>query len=190
MEAYVAGRLDDAEAARFEEHYFACEACWAEVERAFALRATFAGMPAVASSAPRRSWMLAGLLAASLAAVALLGTWALGVHPPWSGGRATPNETVWRGAGALALEARSDGTTLHIAWRPDANAASYAVEVTAGDGSLRWRAETAATQVEFARAKLEPAAGGPWRVEVRALDALGNVVGESEAVRLENAGGN
>lgn len=40
--AFLAGRLAPAEARAFEEHTFACRACWSEVEGALELRAAWA----------------------------------------------------------------------------------------------------------------------------------------------------
>ncbi len=40
--AFLAGRLPPAEARAFEEHTFACRACWSEVEAALELRAALA----------------------------------------------------------------------------------------------------------------------------------------------------
>ena len=74
-EAYVAGRLEAAATAAFEEHFFACAECWEEVQeldrfRAGVRDAAQAGRldeaPA-AGAAPYLTWMFAAAAAALLA---------------------------------------------------------------------------------------------------------------------------
>ena len=74
--AYAAGRLGESEAEAFEQHYFACEDCWALVRTAGAARASFAD--AAPAGRPRRRWAVllpAAGLAAAVAGLALFGDW-------------------------------------------------------------------------------------------------------------------
>ena len=80
-EAYVAGRLPDAERAAFENHFIACAACQREVRLADAVRTGIRAMHGAAQrAAPHRRrrlnrWIGAGLaVAAGLAAIAVLRT--------------------------------------------------------------------------------------------------------------------
>jgi tetratricopeptide (TPR) repeat protein len=72
-EQYVAGRLTDAEAAAFEEHYFTCDRCFADVEAWRAMGAAIAAAPAAEARSVRGrvpSWLWAAAAAAGVLIVA------------------------------------------------------------------------------------------------------------------------
>ena len=178
IEAYVTGRLAEARAAALEEHFLECEQCWEEVERGMALRAAFVRGPVARRARAPRAWLGAGLLAAGLVVAVV-------AYRPW----APSTEPVYRGARALTVTARIAAGQATLEWQRDAAAASYVVEVSAGDGSPRFRAEIAESRVSFPSQRLEPRAQGAWLVKVKALDALGNVIAESDPVLLQESDG-
>lgn len=173
---YALGALSDAEAESFEQHMFACENCWAEVEQAIELRAALRDRPASRSRArpPVWSWMAA----AAVLVVALVGVWGLrpGVDVPERDG-----PRVYRGAeGVLAIEARVEGRRLALSWTAVPGAASYVVEVFAG-GSLVLEKEAAVPELtlDLPAGELVPA------VRVRALDDLRQEIVSSQFIELD-----
>ena len=56
--AYVEGTLPEAEAERFEEHFFACAVCLAYLQTIQAVGAGMAKLPAPAAVEPKRSSLL------------------------------------------------------------------------------------------------------------------------------------
>src|SRR5207244_3597262 len=96
VDGYATGRLGEDDAARFEEHFFGCDACWAELERARAIRSAFARIPVSTARAetrrPRLLWPRLALAAAGLAAIAVLP-----LLRQRSVGRPPAPTPVWRG---------------------------------------------------------------------------------------------
>lgn len=71
-EAYVAGRLDEAQTEAFEAHYFECDACLERIEACRVLRRALSERPAGRRASPprTRAWVWSGALAAAAAIVA------------------------------------------------------------------------------------------------------------------------
>jgi hypothetical protein len=75
LEAYLQGKLSEADARRFEEHYFECPECLAQVEALAAVRAQLASQPQVIMPQAARgllSWPLRLSALGAFAAVLLL----------------------------------------------------------------------------------------------------------------------
>jgi hypothetical protein len=91
-DAYVAGTLPDAEQDAFEQHFFTCGACLAQVQALQELRDRLAGVPAVPRAPdPRREavpWLALSLAAGVVAAAAWW--WQGGPEAPASASRAGP----------------------------------------------------------------------------------------------------
>jgi len=72
-EAYVSGRIDEADAGAFESHFFACSACWDDVQAAQKFRdgvrdaARRGKLPAAGPAATGWQWAFAAAAAALLA---------------------------------------------------------------------------------------------------------------------------
>lgn len=188
---YLAGRLAEDEAEAFEAHYLGCEKCREDVRAGAALREVYAKEAVVASAsaaasgsvspAPgRRSW----LPLAAAAAIAVLG---LGV---WLSRRAVeqPGQPVLRGpsAGALVLkiEAGPQGR-IELSWPAHPAAAAYEVQVFSTDGTRVWGQEVNEPRLSIGPGTLPaPEPGKSLEVEVRALDAMRQVVATSDPVPL------
>ena len=178
---YLAGRLPEDEAQAFEEHYFACEHCWQDVQRGSELRAAL-GKPAVApagrSVRPRRAWL-------PLAAAAVIAFVALGV---WQLNRRTPVESttpVVRGAGEildLEVESGRQGS-IDVRWPRHPSAATYEIEVLASNGGSVWKTETPEPRVRIVPGVLA-APGQTYEIRVEALDSLGQVIASGQASLL------
>lgn len=69
-ERYVLGKLNEAEAERFEEHFFECDGCFEEVQTIRAVREALREMPLAVPARPASRWPIRTL---SWAAVLLLG---------------------------------------------------------------------------------------------------------------------
>lgn len=78
-DAYVAGRLDAAASAAFEDHYFECAACWEEIEDLRRLRAGIRDAR-LRESPPASPWRWA--FAAAAAALIALASWTFGIRIP------------------------------------------------------------------------------------------------------------
>jgi len=184
--AYSAGRLGESEAEAFEQHFFACEDCWALVRAATAARASFAGTgEASAGTAPavrpRRRWAVwlpAAGLAAAVAGLALFGD--------WSADAPTPPGEVFRGAEqAMSLEAAVEGETVRTSWEPVAGAAGYELRAYDASGRLLSASEVDAQTVAVDLDMLS--LGGVPSVaalDVVALDGLGQVLLRSARVAV------
>jgi len=172
VERYLAGRLSDDEAEWFESHYFSCDRCWAEVERAGALRAVLAEDQQPSAVAPRRGvpwWPLAAAAAMMLAALGIRQiTRPAGAPSPGGGPEVT------RGAPAAALPVRVGAPARTAAWPALAGAASYRVRLFAPDGTLLFDRETPDTSLAAAEASDTLVY---WQVE--ALDSLHTVLQRS-----------
>ncbi|MBI2689702.1 MAG: zf-HC2 domain-containing protein [Acidobacteria bacterium] len=82
-EAYVSGRLPEAESDAFEEHYFACAECWSDVEAIRKLRAGVrdaARGGTLTAPAPGQHWKWA--FAAAAVALIALASWTMLVQIP------------------------------------------------------------------------------------------------------------
>jgi hypothetical protein len=178
LAAYAAGRLPEADAEAFEQHYFACEECWELVRTASAMRI------AIVTEAPapaRRRWVAvvpAAALAATIAGLALFGI-PRGDAPP------TPGD-VFRGVEqGMSLEVVVEGSTLRTSWTPVRGAAGYELRVyDASDRLLRASAVDPQTvTVDLDMLSFESALN-VVSLDVVALDGLGQVLVRSGRVPL------
>ncbi|MGH9456969.1 MAG: hypothetical protein ACRD2J_04940 [Thermoanaerobaculia bacterium] len=167
---YVQGRLAEDEAERFEAHYFACEACWAEVQGGIALRAATSRPAAPA----RRSFVRRAFpAAAAVVLVAAMGWLVLQdrVEPPpaFRGAETTWNLEAQRGDGAVA-----------VTWSAVPGAVSYRVRIHAPDGTPLDRMEVTGTS-----ARVPVTDFGSYRrvyVTVDAIDAAHLIVDRSPPI--------
>ena len=184
---YLAGKLPENETEVFEAHYFACERCWGDVQRAAEIRTAF-GKPvlvplpkpgrqdrAALPSARRWRW----LAAAAALALATLGVWQLTR-------RAAPPapEPVLRGetAGSLPLQIETGpGQQITFRWPAHPDAQVYVVQVFRSDGVSVWRRETPQTTLFLDPATLPARRRGiSLLAKVEALDTMRQVVAKSE----------
>lgn len=184
---YLAGRLSEADAAAFEEHYFSCPECREDVARGGELRAML-GRPPVVAAAPARRLTPSWLALAAAAAIAVIG---LGVfqlsrqkpEPPASGLR----------AGHEALDVRVAAGPrggFELTWSAPSNAASYRIEVFGADGATLWTSESREPRSGLDPEVLPKTGIGPApMVRVEAFDAMGQLVAKSEPVPLVGPGG-
>jgi hypothetical protein len=175
IQDYLAGRLDDAEAERFEERLMADDDLAAEVQQALEIRAALTTARSAPGGKPARRGPLLALAAA--AAVSMI---ALGVHWLHS------PEPVFRSVPASAgfdVGVEIAGGELRARWDPVAGAAGYELRVLAGDGRVLERIE-----VDAAWATLDlggtDRASSPAFLEVVALDELGQVLRRSNRIAL------
>lgn len=183
---YLKNRLAEDQAEAFEQHFFACERCWQEVERGIELRATWAERPErSATSAPKtrparsltggRSWRPLVAAAAAVLAVGIWLQWPLGIE------RSEPE--VLRGADerlslSLSIEATPEAVTLTWAEVPATEV--YLLEIFASDGRLLVEEETNKLTIAVMTETLRAAGSGRLLARVQALDALRQVALSSE----------
>jgi anti-sigma factor RsiW len=173
---YLAGRLDAAEAERFEQRMFEDDELAAEVGRALEIRAATevqVGETRPASRPPRRA-----LYAFAVAATAAI----LAVGIVWLQRPAAP--PVFRGVELrMGLEVEIGGGALRARWQPVADASGYELQLLASDGRVLRSLETDGTA---ATVELGAPNGGPTAafVEVSALDDVGQTLRRSERVPL------
>ena len=183
---YLKNRLAEDQAEAFEQHFFACERCWQEVERGIELRAAWAERPErSATSAPKsrlarsltggRSWRPLVAAAAAVLAVGIWLQWPLGIE------RSEPE--VLRGADerlslSLSIEATPEAVTLTWAEVPATEV--YLLEIFASDGRLLVEEETDKLTIAVMTETLRAAGSGRLLARVQALDALRQVALSSE----------
>lgn len=174
IQDYLAGRLDAAEAERFEQRMFADDAFAAEVERALEIRAAapHAGTTRRASSPPRRIW----LAFAAAAGTAVIATGIVWLQRP-------SEPPLFRGVEQrMGLEIDVNGAALLARWRSVSGAAGYEVQLLDRDGDALL---TLNVDDPSAALLLSPVDGSePAFIEVSALDELGQTLQHSERVAL------
>jgi hypothetical protein len=166
---YLAGRLDAAEAERFEERMFADDELAAEVQRALEIRAAMS--PAAAkrrTGRPRPRTLFAFAAAAAAAMVAVGVLWLQPQQPP-----------VFRGVEQrMSVEIDEVGDGFWLAnWQPVAGAADYELQVLASDGGVLLTIHEDGLAAGFGH---DSAAF----IEVSALDELGQTLRRSERLAL------
>jgi hypothetical protein len=187
-ESYLAGDLDEAGRDEYEGHYFACTACFADLEKLRALQTELARsrarIEADAAAAPPQPWRWrwAAAAAASLAVVAGA-VWQLAPRP-----LVETQPPAWRGPSAaafpVAVEPRVSGG-LSVTWREQAHATTYIVKIFTSDGVRVFERQTRQPELLVAAGSLPaPLAGGALVVRVEALDAMGQVAGRSELIEV------
>lgn len=163
---YVAGILAQDDAERFEEHYFACDDCWREVESISEIRTALAP-PRTARSVP--SWRWGSLAAAAAVGFALLGVW------QWQSSR--PDAPIYRDAtgGGLSTRASRSGDSVVLSWTAPADARRYQVHLFKLDGEQVASVMTAAPSVSLQSSEI----GSARQYRVLAMDELGATVADS-----------
>jgi putative zinc finger protein len=171
VRSYLAGKLSTAEAESFEEHFFACDPCWQEVEAANELREALqrAGSPRQVIY-PHR-WWIGGLAAAAMAAFVFIGVREY----------TEQRQPVFRGGEqALQTSVKTTGSGLLIEWPADPQAQSYAVVFLSADGATVTR-----LQIREPRIDVPPETASRARYyRVQALDAFERVLADSGLRRI------
>lgn len=177
---YLAGRLSEAEAAAFEEHYFACDRCWGLVKGGAGVRSALAYGATVPSVGPR-AWWKPLAIAAGLG-IAVLGTW-WAVTTPVGPGR----DTI-RGAGdSLAVRSEVSAGIWRASWPLVSEAASYRVRFFAGDGRLLSSRELTDTTLGIPADSLSVIGqGAPLFLDVQGFDMLRRPVARSPLIPLQS----
>lgn len=186
---YLAGRLSDAEARAFEEHSFACDRCFHELQRATELRAAAesdgatAGMTDLAAARPRRlAWAALGMAAAVTLA---LGIWFTQPVPD----APRPDERVYRdatqGGRMLPLKVSRDGDSVTLSWPSVDRADRYRVRVWNAGGEPLFEQDATEPTATLPVSRWRDAAGADGvYVQVVALDELQQAVARSDVVPL------
>lgn len=179
---YLAGRLSEAEAAAFEEHYFACDRCWELVKGGAGVRAALAQAGPARRVSPR-AWWKPVALAAGLG-IAVLGTWRAVTT------REVPDRDAVRGAGdSLAVRSEVSAGVWRAAWPTVSGAASYRVRFFAGDGQLLSSRELTDTSLGIPADSLSAIGqGAPLYLDVQGFDQLRRPVARSPLIPLPALG--
>lgn len=114
VEAYAAGRLEEAAAAAFEDHYFACEACLQRLRLAQDLPTAFE--QPIAATRTRPAWPIGLAAAASLLLAA--GLWRV-AQPPAPGPGAAPSAAPTSPGPTRAERLRELGRFEPPVWSPE-----------------------------------------------------------------------
>lgn len=169
---YVQGRLAGDDAERFEEHYFACESCWTEVQAGLALRAS---APRPAARPSRFAWRA---LPAAAALLLFAGAGWLVLRE-----RMAPPDALRGGAPAWTLRAERHDGELMAQWAPVPGAAAYRLRVHAPDGSPLAALETSTPPLRVPVGSFAP--HSKVFLVVEAIDASGAVIDRSPPAGLE-----
>lgn len=164
---YLARRLSPDDAAAYEAHYFACERCWASLQRATEARAAF-GAPQQRSARRLVPW---GLAAAAVLALVL--------GAPFLSRNRQAELGTTRGSGdSLIVNTSRPGNAAAASWPAVQGAQSYRVRLYLSDGRLLLERETADTTFSVAADALPPGAPGVfWQVQ--ALDQVRQPIARS-----------
>jgi hypothetical protein len=187
-ERYVLGELSTSEREAFEEHYFGCPECAADVESAMALiansRAVFREEPALGRSispAGRPGWVstwkdfLSGLrprlalVATSLASIVLGGLClyqTLISIPQLKEAAYAANAAFVLPAFALAGRSRGDETTISISREARSFSVSFDIDPQAGYPEYRCSLRDSAGAVRFPLRTPAPAGGQPVTISL------------------------
>jgi len=196
VRAYVVDDLTAEDALAFEAHYFACDRCWQDVQRALEVRAALESTPAQAEheAAPvpgrltgtSRTWW--PWLAAAATLVLAVALWsAVPSSPPPQ--LPQPAETL-RGSGdagpAVTAVRGADGA-IQIDWPVNSRAASYVLKVFGTDGTTVLTREVKADTVSLTLSA-QDLTGRPaderLYTEIEAIEVLGVVIASSEQIQL------
>lgn len=177
---YVHGRLSEAEAAAFEEHFFGCDRCWQLVKGGGAVRAS---RPKDAAPAGRT-----GSLWKPLALAAGIGLIALGIWEILSTRRTSPDDELRGAADSLVVHTQLTAGTWRLSWSPVEGATSYQVRISGADGTLLDTRQVTDTVLDIPAAQLAPdSTGMPRYLEVQGFDLLRRPVARSPLVPLSNS---
>lgn len=175
---YVAGRLAGPEREAFEQHYFACDACFEEVTEGAGIRAALGS-----HHAARRTWKpwYAAAAALLLAALALPFLTDRSVSPP-------ADAPVWRSTAgsALPLHLTTENDQWTFRWDEHPETVEYQVELFSQDGALLLRHATGDTQLTVDRGAIPPGEEQhPIYARLRAYGAAGTLLHSSDLQRIE-----
>lgn len=187
---YLAGLLSAEEAGAFEAHYFACDRCFAAVQRGTELRAALsadaAGVLSTTSQhmhqGARRVRFIARwrpALAAAALLVITVGLWRMdSLRSRFADDRSTAASDFRGAQGSFVVASHATSRMLMAAWTARARARSYRVRLLTGDGTLILERETSDTGIILTIDSLPGVLRkAPLYWEVQALDALRAVVG-------------
>ena len=169
---YVAGLLTEEAAEDFEQHFFECDACADEVERAMEIRAALKSRRVGSGR-----WRVGLAIAATLAAVAL-GLWQTRLREPVL---APP---PLRGASNREITATGHlaGTTFTAQWNAVKDARSYRVQIFNSVGEpIAWT-ETSSTKFSAAIGAARNGESRYWKVQ--ALDEDRVVIASSPLLKI------
>jgi hypothetical protein len=171
VRSYVAARLSADEAERFEEHFFACDACWREVETANELREALQRSGSARTIIPSRRWWVGGLAAAAMAAFVFIGVRQY----------TEQRQPVFRGGEqALQTSLKTTGSGIVIEWPAVPEAQSYAVVFLSADATPVTR-----QQIREPRIEVSPeTASRASHYRVQALDSFERVLADSDLQRI------
>jgi hypothetical protein len=163
---YVAGELEEEEAAAFEEHFFGCDRCWGLVRAGAGVRAAPARRVPAAAPARRAWWK-------PLALAAGLGVLAFGASRLADPGNTVDPNALRGGEDGVAVAIQLSGGRWQVAWSPVPGAASYRVRVFTEAGGLVITRELGDTALKLPADSLTALAqGGVLYLEVQGADAL------------------
>ncbi|MEK6597763.1 MAG: zf-HC2 domain-containing protein [Gemmatimonadota bacterium] len=179
---YLEGRLTDAEANAFEEHYLGCDRCWGLVKGGAGVRAALHGGGATLASRPRRWWR--PLAIAAGLGIVTFGTWQA-VTP-----RDAAKPDAIRGAGdSLAVQSGFSAGAWHIGWPADSAVAWYRVRLFAADGRLLFTREVTDTSLNISATSLSATDRlAPGYLEVEGFDLMRRPVTRSPLLPLNPPG--
>lgn len=179
---YLEGRLSDAEANAFEEHYLGCDRCWELVKGGAGIRAALHRGGAIQAGRPRRWWT--PLAIAAGLGIVTFGTWRV-VTP-----RDVATPDAIRGAGdSLAVQSAFSAGAWHAAWPADSAMAWYRVRLFAADGRLLFTREVTDTSLDISAASLSATdRGAPLYLDVQGFDLMRRPVKRSPLLPLNPSG--
>ena len=183
---YLAGKLTESEAERFEAHYLGCASCAAALREAGEIRAAL-GKPVLVPrvEVSRGSYREVATLLAAAATVAML---FFGLRQLAERQATVSDSVVYRSAStdrvALTITKESSGR-LVLAWTSHPDAQTYRLEIVRSDGVPVLETETPGREMVVAIDDLPPRpADVQLLARIEALDGLHEVVARSERTLL------
>jgi len=208
IDDYLLNRLDGETKERFEEHYFNCSNCFAQLQERDALvsaikskgawlfarerqpepRSWGAALGKMTDWLTPRQWAVAALSAAVIL-VAVFGALPLLRHqfPQFT----LSDSEVVRGQSLSLITPLIDvkAVPAYFEWAKLANAAEYKISIYNGD--LLWSASTTETRIAIPEdVKLKMVAGNTYAWQVKAFSASGTLIAVSSRVRFQVVTGN
>ncbi len=175
---YLEGRLTEAEANAFEEHYLGCDRCWELIKGGAGVRAALHGGGATLASRPRRWWR--PLAIAAGLGIVTFGSW----QAVTSRDAAMPDAI--RGAGdSLAVQSGFAAGAWRTAWPANSAVAWYRVRLFAADGRLLFTREVTDTSLNISATSLSASDRlAPVYLEVEGFDLMRRPVRRSPLLPL------
>lgn len=179
---YLEGRLTEAEANAFEEHYLGCDRCWELVRGGAGVRAALHGGGATLASRPRGWWR-------PLAIAAGLGIVTFGAWQAVTSRDAAMPDAI-RGAGdSLAVQSGFAAGAWRTAWPANSAVARYRVRLFAADGRLLFTREVTDTSLDISVTSLSATdRRAPVYLEVEGFDLMRRPVTRSPLLPLNPPG--